>query len=340
MKRIFIIFWLLITVPLFSQKISNLYDKLNGAVVLIKTNQQEILGEGDIQALMNLKGVGSGFVISEKGDIITASHLVQTAEQIFVMFSDGEEIPAKVVYSYPMSDVALIRLDYSKSTPLQKVNFGNSDKLKTGEQIFIIGAPYGLGNSLSVGYVSGKYTRKHLSSGFVITEFFQTDAAINKGSSGAPVFNMKGEVVGIASFILSRTEGFQGLGFAITSNIANNFLLKEKAVWTGIDGQLIIGKLAEILNLPQEGGVLVQKVVSGSLGDLMDIKGGTHLLTIEDEKLVLGGDVILSIEGIPLTSDGNLIKSWYALNKLKSGDSFSYTILRKGKVMSLEKIFP
>ena len=93
------------------------------------------------------------------------------------------------------------------------MKLSNSDEVKIGDQIFVIGAPFGLGHSLTVGYVSGKYNRKLIESGFVSTEFIQTDAAINKGSSGAPMFNMKGEVIGISSFILSNSDGFQGLGF-------------------------------------------------------------------------------------------------------------------------------
>jgi serine protease Do len=333
MKQLSIIIAFIISVPGFPQKISDLYTLHRDAVVIIKIKKDEVLGQGYLKSLMRMEDVGSGFVISEQGDIITSAHLVQTAEEILIIFSDGEEIPAKVIYSYPMADVALLKLTTLKSTPLAKVSFGDSDALNIGDQVFVIGAPYGLGNSLSVGYVSGKYKREHEASGLVTTEVFQTDAAINQGSSGAPIFNMEGKVVGIASFILSKSQGFQGIGFAATSNIAKNFLIKEPTKWTGINGFLVYGYFAEILNLPQPGGVLIQKVVSNSLGDELGLKGGQYLITIQGEEIILGGDIILSLEGIPLINEDNVIKAWHILQGLKSGDHIKFTILRKGNRM-------
>ncbi|NJB72219.1 serine protease Do [Saonia flava] len=275
----------------FAQDISELYDKANKSVVLIKTLQPEIMGDGKIKTMIALEGLGSGFVVSEQGDIMTASHVVQTAASILVVFSDGEEVPAKVMYSYPMADVALIKLTKPKSTLLSPVTLADSDKVKIGEQVFVIGAPFGLGHSLSVGYVSGKYSRKHVLSGFVTTEFIQTDAAINEGSSGGPLFNMKGEVIGIASFILSHSQGFQGISFAATSNIAKRLLSEERPVWTGIESYFVTGSLAEVLNLPQKAGILVQRVAPLSLGDAMGLQGGFYKMTLNDEELLVGGDI-------------------------------------------------
>lgn len=323
-----------------AQNISELYDRANKSVVLIKTFQPEIFGQGQMKTMVTLEGIGSGFVVSQEGDIMTASHIVQSAALIKVVFSDGEEVSAKVLYSFPMADVALIRLIEPKSTPLSVVTLADSDKVKIGDQVFIIGSPFGLGHSLSVGYVSGKYSRKQVSSGFMKTEFIQTDAAVNEGSSGGPLFNMKGEVIGIASFILSHSEGFQGISFAATSNVAQELLCEGNPIWTGIEAYFVSGPLAEILNLPQPAGVLVQKVAPLSLGATLGLHGGIYHLNLEGENLIAGGDILLSLETIPLTSEENLTKAWSLLQHLKAGDSIRTTILRKGKVMKLSAKIP
>ncbi|WP_238718972.1 S1C family serine protease [Pelagihabitans pacificus] len=324
----------------FAQSISDLYEQANESVVLIKTIQPEVFGEGRMKAMVTLEGIGSGFVISDQGDIMTASHIVQTAALIRVVFSDGEEVPAKVLYSYPMADVALIKLSEPKSTPLSVVTLADSDKVKIGDQVFVIGSPFGLGHSLSVGYVSGKHSRKHVVSGLMTTEFFQTDAAVNEGSSGGPLFNMDGEVIGIASFIISHSEGFQGISFAATSNVAQKLLCEGQPLWTGIQAYFVSGPLAEIFNVPQPAGVLVQKVAPNSLGHILGLRGGFYHMGIEGDQLLAGGDILLSLETIPLTNGENLTKAWSILERLQPGDIVRCTILRKGKVMNLEVIIP
>jgi serine protease Do len=252
-----------------------------------------------------------------------------------VIFSDGEEVPAKVVYSYPLADVALIKLTEPKSTPLSVATMADSDKVKIGDQVFLIGAPFGLGHSLSVGYVSGKYSRKNETRGFMNSEFIQTDAAVNEGSSGSPLFNMKGEVIGIASFIVSYTEGFQVISFAATSIVAQKLLGDDHPVWTGIEAYFVSGPLSEILNLPQSAGIMVQKVAPLSLSDDLGLRGGFYNMTFEGEEILVGGDILLALETIPLTNEENLGKAWSFLQTLKTGDSIRSTILRKGKVMKL-----
>ncbi|NAS13728.1 S1C family serine protease [Poritiphilus flavus] len=323
-----------------AQSISELYERANTSVVLIKTLQPEILGKGRMKTTVMVEGLGSGFVVSEKGTVMTASHIVQTASLISVVFSDGEELPAKVIGSYPMADVALLQLTKLKSTPLTAVTMADSDMVKIGDRIFLIGAPFGLGHSLSVGYVSGKYSRKSVSSGFLTTEFIQTDAAVNEGSSGAPLFNMNGEVIGIASFILSHSDGFQGISFAATSNIAQKLLGEGQVIWTGIDAYFVSGPLAEILNLPQSAGILVKKVAPYSLGDALGLCGGNYRISLDGETLMVGGDVILAVENINLTNESKILNAWSYLQELKQGQKVKVTILRKGEVMELSAHVP
>lgn len=339
MKNIFLIISFFLFLSGYGQSIGKLYEKAKEAVVLIKTSESEIIGQGYQQFMFNVKGLGSGFVVSKEGEIMTACHVVQTAQNIIVKFSDGEEVFAKVVSSYPPADVALIKLLSVKKTPLTVVQLSNSDNVNVGDQIFIIGAPFGLGSSLSVGYVGGKYSRK-TEQGFITSEVLQTDAAINEGSSGAPMFNLKGEVIGISSFILSNSKGFQGLGFATTSNVAKKILIDEPSVWTGIEAHLITSALARILNIPQEGGVLVQKVADYSLGDIMGLRGGSYKIFIEDSELLVGGDILLSIENIPLINEENLHKSWLLFQNLKPGEILQFKILRSGSVLEMSKTIP
>lgn len=339
MKNTFLIVSFFLCLTSYCQNIGTLYEKSKEAVVLIKTSESEVVGPGYQKLMFNVKGLGSGFVVSKEGEIMTASHVVQTAQSIIVKFSDGEEVFAEVVSSYPPADVALIKLLSVKKTPLKVVKLGNSENVKVGDQIFVIGAPFGLGNSLSVGYVGGKYSNE-IEGGFITSEVIQTDAAINKGSSGAPMFNLIGEVIGISSFILSNSKGFQGLGFATTSNVAKKILLDEQSVWTGVEAHLISGTLARILNIPQEGGVLVQKVAYFSLGDIMGLKGGFSRIYFEGVELMVGGDIILSVENIALTNQENLHKAWQIIQNLKSGDILQFTILRNGSIIEIAKEFP
>lgn len=340
LKKIAILFSIIWATLGYSQSISRLYERAIKSVVLIKTWQPEIIGKGQMKNMVSLQGIGSGFVVSKEGKIMTASHIVGSASLIRVVFSDGEEVPAKVLYSYPMADIALIKLTIPKSTPLSVVTMADSDKVKIGDQVFVISSPFGLGHSLSVGYVSGKHSKKHISSGLRYTEFIQTDAAVNEGSSGGPLFNMKGEVIGIASFILSRSEGFQGISFATTSNIAQELMGKGRPIWIGIKGYYISGPLAKIFNLPQSGGVLVQKVIPNSMGEALGLRGGSYHMTMEEEELVAGGDVLLTLDSIALNNEQRIMKAWSYLKQLKSGDSLKSTVLRSGKVIELWAIVP
>ena len=323
----------------YCQNISELYENSKEAVVLIKTSEPEMVREGYQKLMLNVKGQGSGFVVSKEGEIMTAAHVVQTAQNIIVKFSDGEEVFAKVVCSYPPADVALIKLLSVKKTPLKVVKLSNSDNVKVGDQIYVIGAPFGLGNSLSVGYVGKKYSNE-IEGGFVTSEIIQTDAVLNEGSSGAPMFNLNGEVVGISSFILSNSSGFQGLGFATTSNVAKNILLDEQSVWTGVEAHLITGSLAGILNIPQEGGVLVEKVANFSLGDIMSLIGGSSKIYFEGGEYIVGGDIILSIENISLINEENLHKAWWIIQNLKLGQVLHFKILRMGSVLEISRTIP
>ena len=334
MKNYFICLVFLFSLTIKSQDLTVLYKKVNPAVVVILTEQKELLSSGKITQTVTSGGLGSGFMISDK-QIITAAHVVKVAEKVNVEFMDGEVIPAKVISSYTGADIALIELIRPKKNAVT-VKLGDSDQVKIGEQVFVVGAPYGLGHSLSSGYVSGIIKNKKDKNPFTISEYIQTDAAINTGNSGGPMFNMQGEVIGVVSNILTQSGGFQGIGFASSSNITKELLFEKKIIWNGTDLYPLTGKLARIFNLPQEDGLLVQRVVKISPFGILGLRDGDTELIIKDEKLIVGGDIILSVNGVKFEfNDEALLKLSEVIGQSSGNKSIKLVVLRGGKIITL-----
>ncbi len=334
-KSVIIILWL---VPFITkaQDLSALFEKVSPAVVQIQTREKTLTGSGTTKRTVTEAGIGSGVLISADGLILTAAHVVQTAEDVKVVFQNNETIPAKILATESMADVALLKLTWLPSD--EKIfipKIADSDKVKVGEQIFVVGSPYGLSQSLSSGYISGRHVKKSLTHNLTLMEFFQTDAAINTGNSGGPMFNMKGEVIGIVSYILSESGGFQGLGFAATSNIAKKLLIDEKGIWFGVDAVLITEELAGILNLPQKGGILIQKVAELSPAYIMGLKGGSYKMVLDGQKMIAGGDIILSMLGKKIETENDLLEVREMIRGLKDKEVLELKVLRKGKVEKL-----
>jgi len=315
--------------PAFAQDFSHLYTQLNPSVVTILT--REVVGSD--QGIGEQESLGSGVLIDVKGLVMTAAHVVNTADAILVKMANGEYIPGEVVSSVPAADVALVKVARPAKNPVVAA-LGNSDSVKTGEQVFIIGAPFGLEHSLTTGHVSGKVTKEMIAGGQMI-QFIQTDAAINTGNSGGPIFNMKGEVIGIVSHILSRSGGYDGIGFAVAINPARGILLEAPPFWTGFEGMYLNKEAARIFNIAQPGAVLVQRVVEGSLAGKAGLHGGTLKATILGKEFWVGGDVILSIENITCTNPHNFAAMRTAVQKLQPGQTIVMRILRGGQVMEL-----
>ena len=255
-----------------AQEIRELFNKVNPSVVVIRTLQIK-LTQSTKEGYLSMEGQGSGVIISDDGKIMTAAHVVQIADRIVVEFLDGQEIPANVIASAPYADISLLQLE-RRPNDIKPVKLGDSDKVEIGDRTFIVGAPYGLKHTLTVGYISGRHKSSTVIGNLTPLELFQTDAAINMGNSGGPMFNMKGEVIGIVSHILSQSGGFEGIGFAVTSNLGDRLLIKQKSFWTGINSYLLAGPLAEIFNLPQPAGLLVQNVAAGSPYARLGLRAG------------------------------------------------------------------
>jgi S1-C subfamily serine protease len=319
--------------PAHAQQLAELFQKVSPSVVLVRTVERGIAPDA-ASGLTTIPGLGSGVLISADGKIVTAAHVVQTADRVAVQFQDGKLYPAHVVASSVRADVALLQLDQFPIA-LAPAKVGNSDSLQVGDQIIVIGAPYGLGHSLTVGHVSGRIPSGGIVSGGPM-EMIQTDAAINMGNSGGPMFNMNGEVVGIVSRILTQSGGFEGLGFAIPSKVAQRVLLNARSFWSGIDFVLLQDTLAQVFNLPQAAGLLVQQVAAGSPGAQLGVHAGTVRVQVGMQQVLGGGDVVLGVGGIDIMPNGaSLEQIQNYLSGLKAGDSVRVSVLRSGKVMKL-----
>lgn len=334
MKNYTLSILLLLSLTIQSQDLSEIYERVNPAVVEILTEQKELINTGTTTKTITAGGLGSGFMISNT-QIITAAHVVQVAEKVNVEFHDGQVIPANVISSYNTADVALIELLYPRKNAVT-VKLGNSDNAKVGSKVFVVGAPFGLGHSFSSGYVSGFKRNIQDKNPFTKYEYIQTDAAINTGNSGGPMFNMQGEVIGIVSNILTKSGGFEGIGFATTSNLARKLLLEKKHFWSGVELIPLTGKMAQIFNVPQETGLLVQKVVLSSSFGVIGLKAGDLEVEIAGTKIIVGGDIILAFNGIQIeATDESFLKIANMMEERNEGDSIELTVLRAGKVIKL-----
>jgi S1-C subfamily serine protease len=324
--------FLLFSCQLMSQDLSSLFEQVKSSVVILNTRETVVDPENHTRK-MSAEGLGSGVLIDEDR-VLTASHVVQTADQITVQFFDGEKISANTISSSWQADVALLQLTKAPKNPAP-ARIGNSDNVKIGEQIFIVGAPYGLAHTLTVGYISGRIAPNEIGNGFAGMEFFQTDAAINEGNSGGPMFNMQGDVIGIVSHIISKSGGFEGLGFAATSNVTTKILFEEGSMWTGTESYWLTEPITGLLNIPQSECLIVQRVVKGSPGDQMGLRPGYYPIEIKGESFLLGGDIILEIDGIAINGATGLERIRQQLNQKKPGEQFSMTLWRKGERIKL-----
>lgn len=312
------------------QALRDAFRSVQQSVVIVRTEEMAPFPQ---QGFVSLNGLGSGVVISADGKVLTAAHLVQSADKTVVEFANGEVVSAQVIGCAFSADVAVLQLERN-SVNYVAAKLGDSDSADVGDEVFVVGAPYGISRTLTAGHVSG---RREVNTGnkSLPVEFLQTDAAINTGNSGSPIFNMKGEVIGIVSNIMSRSGGSEGLAFASTSNTARRLLLDQKTFWTGIEGILVQGDLASALNLTQQAGLLVQRVAGGSIAGASGIRGGSVRANVEGQEIVLGGDIILAVNGIPVTDGESYDQIYQSIASIKPGQSLVMTIFRQGQVLKL-----
>ena len=230
--------------------------------------------------------LGSGFVIKDNGTVITNNHVIQNAEGILVKFTDGKEYEAKLIGTDPVSDIAVLKIQSNKKFPA--VKFADSDKAKVGDWVLAIGNPFGLGGTVTQGIISA--INRDINMGRY-DNFIQTDASINQGNSGGPLFNMDGEVLGINTAIFSNSGGSVGIGFAIPANFAKNVidqLIKygeTKRGWLGVRIQTVTKEIADSLGLNETIGALVTDVNKNSPADKAGLQQGDIITEFNGQKV-------------------------------------------------------
>jgi S1-C subfamily serine protease len=307
---------------------SQLYQRSSPGVVEIVVT----LPSGGGEAL------GSGFVVSSLGYILTNAHVVdvngQAVKTATVVFKGAgtatTRVQGRVVGFDNTSDVALIKVDPAKSPSLRPLPLGNSDAVLVGEPVVAIGNPLGFDFSLTSGIVSATHRDLQSPNGAVIPNGIQTDAAINEGNSGGPLIDSSGRVIGINEQIASQSGGSQGLGFAVPINTAVSSLkqLRQKGTvtyaWLGLAGQSVTPAVAQALSLPSQQGVLVAQVVAGSPAAKAGLKAGTKTQTVQGVSFTVGGDMITAVDGKPLASMDELAA---LVLKHRPGDKLTLTVV-------------
>jgi S1-C subfamily serine protease len=283
---------------------------------------------------------GSGVLVSPDGKVMTAAHVVHTMDEITVEFLGGETVHARVIASEPAADLSLLQLD--RVPPGAKVSpLADSNPIQVGDPVIIVGAPYGLSYSLSDGLISARWAPNTAYKTMPLAEFFQTTATINTGNSGGPMFAMNGEVIGIVSHNISKSGGSEGLGFVVTMNTAKKLLLEKRSFWGGLEGQILSDELADLLNLPAGStGYLIKNVAKGSPAEDAGLRGGQTPATIGGEQIVLGGDILLSAEGVSLGSVANIAKVRDLVAQRPPGSPITVTILRAGRILEVAARVP
>ena len=319
-----------------AQTVGQVFQRVNASVVVIRTKERAVTAQG--QAASE-SGVGSGVLIAADGKVLTAAHVVQTADEITVEFLSGEAIGARVVASEPEADVSLLQLERPPARPVV-ARMGDSEKVQIGDQAFIVGAPYGISHTLTVGHISARHKPNTVYSAMSRAEFLQTDAAINQGNSGGPMFSMQGEVIGIVSHIISKSGGFEGLGFVVTSNLARRLLLEQRSFWTGLSGYVLAGELARVFNIPQPVGLLIQRVAKNSPAEHAGLRASTIPATIDGKALLVGGDIILKVAGIEVADQSSYDTIQAVISRGRSGDVVKVTVLRDGRQVELAARVP
>ena len=316
--------------PAGAQVVGDVFRRVSPSVVVIRSRGRDVAESG----LVRFGEVGSGVLISADGKVMTAAHVVQAMDEINVEFIGGETVPARVVASEPAADLSLLQLDRVPAG-VKVARLANSSAVRVGDQVLVVGAPYGLSYSLSVGYVSARWAPNTVYRAFPLAEFLQTDATINTGNSGGPMFNLAGEVVGIVSHNISKGGGSEGLGFVVTINTARELLLARRSIWSGLEGHTLSGELAAIFNLPQPEGFLVKTVAKGSPAEGAGIRGGNRTAVIDGQTLVVGGDILLAVDGIPTGNLADYQRMRDHMQKLAPGATIRVTVLRAGRVLNL-----
>jgi serine protease Do len=301
-------------------------------------------GQGDQQQYAY--GQGSGFVYDTEGHIITNFHVAGEADQITVVFADGTSLDATLVGGDPDSDLAVVKIDPT-GLDLKPLALGDSDSLQVGQMVIAIGNPFGLEGTMTSGIVSalGRMLSSQAATTdgntFSIPDVIQTDAAINPGNSGGPLLDLAGDVIGVNTAIESSVSQSSGVGFAVPSNIVAHVVPELIAngryehPWLGISGGTLTSPLRDAMGLDEsQRGVLVATVSSNSPADEAGLQGSSRQVEIDGQQVLVGGDVIVSVDGRPIQTFDDLLS--FISNDASVGQTVTFGVLRDGKTINVD----
>lgn len=340
-------------------EIENLQFRLNSALQEIETLQEEIrigvlpddtpnLGfielynttRNSVVLIVNDDGSsGSGWVYDTEGHIITNNHVVEDSPGIRVTFQSGNVYSATLIGRDPYSDMAVIKIN-PKDEPLYPLVIAESSELLVGETVIAIGNPFGLANTMTAGIISATGRQMSTVNNYAIVDVIQTDAAINPGNSGGPLLNTQGEVVGMNTAIISNTNDFSGIGFAIPSDTVTrevDDLIETGSYghpWLGVSGRDLIPEFAEAMNLENTTkGTLVVEIIAGGPADDAGILESTESYVLGGVSFGIGGDVIIGVEGQIMETFYEL--QVYLTRNTKPGQTVTMTVIRDGEVIEV-----
>lgn len=276
-----------------------------------------------------VQSLGSGFVIDASGIIITNNHVIEGADEITANFADGTALKATLIGTDPKTDVAVLKVEPEE--PLVFVNFGDSKSMRVGDWVMAIGNPFGLGGTVTVGIISAQ--NRDINSG-PYDSFIQTDAAINRGNSGGPLFNEKGDVIGINTAIISPSGGSIGIGFSVPSNLAQTVIeqLQEfgetRRGWLGVRIQQVTDDIAESLDMEDPRGALVAGVTPGGPAEDAGIKPGDIVLTFDGKEVatmrelprIVADTAVSKAVSVVVLRDGKEVEVKVTLGRLEEGE--------------------
>lgn len=279
---------------------------------------------------------GSGFVYSEEGHIVTNEHVVDGADRVEVIFTDGSTRRAQIIGTDGYTDLAVLKVGKRGLEPLE---LGDSSEVLVGQKAIAIGNPFGLRSSMTSGIISQKGRSLRTQGGFSTPNVIQTDAAINPGNSGGPLLNVRGEVIGVNTAIETNTGTFSGVGFAIPSNTVRNVVpsLIESGdyqhPWIGISGVDVNPGIAEEMELSNTTGFLVVDVVEDSPADRADIRAGNRTVNVSGNSVRVGGDVIVGIDDERVRGINDILL--YLSRETEVGETVQIKLIRDGERLSV-----
>jgi S1-C subfamily serine protease len=324
-----------------------IYERAAPGVVTVLSvfggEQSGLLGGG------RAAGQGSGFVVSEDGEVVTNAHVVTDAQasgggpinearEVYVQFPDRNQVPAEIVGFDPFYDVALLRVD-PEGLDLNPLELGSSSAIEVGQPVAAIGSPFGEQNSLSVGVISATGRSVESLTDFQIDEAIQTDAAINPGNSGGPLLDAEGRVLGINQQIRTASGADEGVGFAVPVDAVGRSLeqLREDGTaeyaYIGVTTQALYPQLADRLDIDSSSGALIAEVVPGSPADDAGLEGGDQEIRFQGAQVTVGGDAIVSVDGEELVQEADLAR---LISDRSPGDTVTLEVIRDGSTEEVE----